>query len=812
MPVGSDRNLLFGMLALQMDFISRSALIEGMQAWLLDKSRSLGEILVERGALIAANRSLLEPLVEAHIKQHGGDARRSLAALSSDAGIGQDLQRIDDVEIRASIAALPKQSLFQAGALSSAAPINDQVAPSDPNAPPSEPAPLDPYRTQQYETNEPQLRYRVLRPHAEGGLGRIYVAIDQELNREVAFKEIRQDRVSSKEARDRFRIEAEITGGLEHPGIVPVYGLGHYADGRPFYAMRFIRGDSLLEAVRRFHRKDDSGRSMATSTQDFASSLPFRDMVKRLIDVCNAIQYAHDRGVLHRDLKPDNIMLGKYGETLVVDWGLAKAGNEQPKSNSNHSERPLVPVSGSAIDATQYGQALGTYGFMSPEQSEGKLDLLGPASDVYSLGATLYAILTGEAPLRSFGLAELLARLRKGDIPAPRSIQSKTPRPLEAVCQKAMAVAPQDRFLSAKAMTEDLDAWLADQPVSAYREPILLRTRRWLRRHPVAVSTSSVALILTLVGLGLFSSLLAGKNSELATLNSELVSTNQRLDTSLQSEEKAREEAEQNADTARGQSQLAFSTMNVLITDLQGSLENLSGGATVRNAILQKLLPQLNKLSTDFVAKSAINRSSMRAMTELGESILQLGANSKAENSESKDSPSSVALRLFTQAFEIAKQLSEASPSDAQANRDISALHVKLGDVLLRMGQTSEALVHYEVGKELSQKLAEADPSDLKARKYLVGSLGRLGDIQLRLGKNRKAYAHFKDALKVGKKLVETEPNDAEMQRVLWVSHNKLGDVLLHSYDLLEWGQTKNALAHYELALNIIQKLKLIMN
>jgi len=548
MPAGSDRNLLFGMLALQMDFISRTALIEGMQAWLLDKSRTLGEILVERGALVAANRSLLDPLVEAHIKQHGGDARKSLAALSSDAGLGHDLNRIDDVEIRASIAALPKQALFQAGALSSAAPIHVQESPS------SESASEASYKTQLNESNEPQLRYLVLRPHAEGGLGRIYVALDQELNREVAFKEIRQDRVSSKDARDRFKIEAEITGGLEHPGIVPVYGLGHFPDGRPFYAMRFIRGDSLLEAVRRFHRKDDSGRSMATSTYDFASSLPFRDMVKRLIDVCNAIQYAHDRGVLHRDLKPDNIMLGQYGETLVVDWGLAKAGIEQPAGVSNTSERPFVPLSGSQIDATQHGQAMGTYGFMSPEQSEGKLDLLGPTSDVYSLGATLYSILTGEAPLRSFGLAELLTRLRKGDVPAPRSIQSKTPRPLEAICQKAMALELRDRYPSAKAMTTDLDAWLADQPVSAYREPLSLRTRRWLRRHPVAVSTSSVALILTLVGLGLFSSLLAGKNSELDEQKNVLISTNQRLITARSEAELAKEQANQ----ARRNAELAL--------------------------------------------------------------------------------------------------------------------------------------------------------------------------------------------------------------------------------------------------------------
>ena len=255
---------------------------------------------------------------------------------------------------------------------------------------------------------------------------------------------------------------------------------------------------------------------MATSTHDFARSLPFRDMVKRLIEVCNAIQYAHDRGVLHRDLKPDNIMLGQYGETLVVDWGLAKAGIEQPAGVSNSSERLFVPLSGSQIDATQHGQAMGTYGFMSPEQAEGKLDLLGPTSDVYSLGATLYAILTGEAPLRSFGLAELLLRLCKGDVPVPRSIQSKIPRPLEAICQKAMALELRDRYPSAKAMSADLDAWLADQPVSACREPIMLRTRRWLRRHPVAVSTTTVAVVLTFFGLTLFSSLLAGKNSELA--------------------------------------------------------------------------------------------------------------------------------------------------------------------------------------------------------------------------------------------------------------------------------------------------------
>src|SRR5207302_1452341 len=168
-------------------------------------------------------------------------------------------------------------------------------------------------------------------------------------------------------------------GGLEHPGVVPVYGLGQYADGRPFYAMRFIKGDSLKDTIERFHK---SAAPWGTGER----ALELRKLLGRFLDVCNAIAYAHSRGVLHRDLKPGNVMLGQFGETLVVDWGLAKPGQlAEPVTATG--ERPLRPPPESGSAATQMGRAMGTPAYMSPEQAAGHLDLVGAASDVYSLGA-----------------------------------------------------------------------------------------------------------------------------------------------------------------------------------------------------------------------------------------------------------------------------------------------------------------------------------------------------------------------------------------------------------------------------------------
>ncbi len=300
-------------------------------------------------------------MVGLHLK-YGGDAEKSLAAIPAGRAAREcaRLARLGDPLIEATLARVGSAALSsEYGDADGTATCSVGSATSDGQ------------------------RFRVLRRHAKGGLGAVYVALDAELNREVALKQILDSHADDAVSRGRFTLEAEITGGLEHPGIVPVYGLGTLRGWKALYAMRFIRGESFKEAIEHFHDdetlKKDPGRR----------SLELRKLLRRFTDVCNAIGYAHSRGVLHRDIKPGNVIVGTHGETLVVDWGLAKATG---KSDSTSGERTLLPGSADGSSETLPGSALGTPSYMSPEQAEGNLEALGPRSDVFSLGATLYCL------------------------------------------------------------------------------------------------------------------------------------------------------------------------------------------------------------------------------------------------------------------------------------------------------------------------------------------------------------------------------------------------------------------------------------
>jgi eukaryotic-like serine/threonine-protein kinase len=483
----ADRNLLFGLIALQSDFLTREQLVAGFDAWVHEKSRSLAAILESQGALSAEDRQILESLVRRFLEKHGGDAEKSLAALSALPQVELDLERLNDPDLGASLAWVAREQA------------------RDPRLETTLPLPV----------GSSLGRFRVLRPHAKGGLGQVSVALDQELNREVALKEIQPQHADDVVARERFVVEAEITGGLEHPGIVPVYALGQGPDGRPFYAMRFVRGDSLKQAIESFHRADGASRKDPGARQ-----LALRQLLGRFIDVCNAIEYAHSRGVLHRDLKPGNIMVGKYGETLVVDWGLAKSVGKQEIVSEEPTLRPTSALSSSG--QTRPGSAIGTPAYMSPEQAAGKLEQLGPASDVYSLGATLYHLLCGMPPFRKDHeeAGEILQRVERGEFPRPRSVAPDVPAALEAICLKAMALKAIDRYPTARALADDLEHWLADEPLMAAPDSLSDRLGRLARKHRGYVRAGALSVIVVAI-VSTVASILINKSRNAALVSAQ---------------------------------------------------------------------------------------------------------------------------------------------------------------------------------------------------------------------------------------------------------------------------------------------------
>ncbi len=329
-------------------------------------------------------------------------------------------------------------------------------------------------------------RFRDLRRLDQGNLGVVYVARDGELNRDVALKEIRDDRAQRPDSRAAFVLEAEIAGGLEHPNIVPIYSLGFHDDGRPYYAMRLIRGETLRDAIRRFHQADNS----PTRDPD-ARNLELRGLLRRFVDVCNALAYAHSRRVVHRDIKPANIMLGPYGQTMLVDWGLAKP-HARVDEDEPSAEAPLEPYS--HVEPTLMGTFKGTPQYMSPEQAEA--EPATTASDIYSLGATLYCLIVGTNPFPGGGdHATVLAKVRRGAFVPPREANRRVPAPLEAACLKAMALRPANRYPNAQALADDIDRWLADEPVTAHDEPWGARVARWERKHRTLIRVAGAALL-----------------------------------------------------------------------------------------------------------------------------------------------------------------------------------------------------------------------------------------------------------------------------------------------------------------------------
>lgn len=351
----------------------------------------------------------------------------------------------------------------------------------------------------------PVYKYEIKSKLGQGGMGEVYKVLDRDLRREVAMKRLRPQAAMGAAEEDllRFVKEAQATGRLEHPNIVPVHDLGVDGDGRVYFTLKYVKGLSLKEVIR--------GRRDATQLEDkrkFRDVFTPRQMIEILISVCNAVAYAHSKDIIHRDLKPDNIMLGNFGEVLVMDWGLAKIlgkkGTQEVPQESSFDFNLRANLDSSM---TMEGAIAGTPAYMSPEQAGGRISELDFRTDIYSLGAMLYEILAGEPPYKGTTALEVVRMVTEGP-PAPLASGTygfrPIPRELQAICEKAMAHQAGQRYAGAEQMRDDLTAYLEDQPVSCCPDTVIQRSVKWVKRNRYRVTASAITAV------GIFAIIFAG--------------------------------------------------------------------------------------------------------------------------------------------------------------------------------------------------------------------------------------------------------------------------------------------------------------
>jgi eukaryotic-like serine/threonine-protein kinase len=571
-------------------------------------------------------------------------------------------------------------------------------------------------------------RYRHLKLHARGGLGEVYVAVDGELNREVALKEIQGRHLDRSDTQFRFIFEAEVTGGLEHPGIVPVYGLGRYPDGRPYYAMRFIRGDSLKAAIKKFH---ESAAAHPLPSTSIRHSLEFRQLLARFVAVCHAIDYAHSRGVIHRDIKPENIMLGPYGETLVVDWGLAKALS-RPDPPDDTQPKPLRPLSGNDTSATMVGAVMGTPSFMSPEQAAGEVETLGPATDIFSLGSTLYNMLTGHAPFRDKELNDLLEHVRKAEFPTPRSLNNEIPPALEAICLKAMARYPGHRYPNASALADDIERWLADEPTLAYPEPWTIRAARWARRHRTAVAASFALLLTASTALGISTVLIKREK-----------------DKTERNYQRARSAVEQMLDKV-GEVDLA----------------DIPQMESVRPKLLERALGYYHDFLNERGNDASSRLETGRALGRLGDIDEMRGLYVQAESS-----------------YRDALRLLSAPTTNSETRRALARARNNLGILLKKSNRFAESETFLRQALLERQALAKEDPKNLDDARSVSNTLYQLGTLLAKLkDRTQEDEEFYRQAIRDQEALVVRPTSTAEDSRQLARYLNNLGILQSGSY------------------------------
>jgi len=713
----ADRNLLFGVLALQLELIDPRQFADACAGWASRKEIALGDLLAERGWISKEDEADVDRLLERKLKRHGGDVHASLAAVA-DERVQSAAAAIADPEVRHSLAPVPGGGGHFLISTIGYAP-------------------------------ESRERYTLTRLHAQGGIGQVWLARDADLGREVALKELRPERASNPAVWARFLEEARITGQLEHPNIVPVHELVTPAQARnAFYTMRFVKGRTLSEAIQAYHRDRAAGT---------AGPVVFQALLNAFLGVCNAVAYAHSRGVIHRDLKPQNVVLGDYGEVIVLDWGLAKL--------VDRPERTMTPAvslqSAEERGETMQGQVMGTPAYMAPEQAEGRWDDAGRCSDVYGLGAILYEILTGKPPFDASDAVTVLRQVVHEPPVRPRAACSSAPAALEEVCLKALAKRPEDRYGSARELADEVRHFLADEPVSAYREPISTRLIRWGRRHRTAAAAAAVLLVSMVVGLSLGTVLLGRANARI---------------------EDQRRIAEANFRKARQAVDEYFTKIS------ESKLLSVPGLTPLR----KELLESARKYYEEFTREQGNDRT---VQADLAEAWYRIGFVTNQSGSVQETLP------IFSRAAAMYRDLAQRHPDEVRYLYKLAMCLNDLGIAQAGVGSLDEAARTHHQALELRERIARAHPDVAEYQKELALSYGNLAARSYDAGRIVEALDYDRKSRAILEALVRDHPAVADYRHRLAGCYNSTG-----SY-LRSIGRTEEALRMHQRAVALMEQL-----
>jgi serine/threonine protein kinase/tetratricopeptide (TPR) repeat protein len=611
--------------------------------------------------------------------------------------------------------------------------------------------------------------YEILGVLGRGGMGVVYQARQEGLNRVVALKMLLASEHAGPEELKRFRAEAEAQARLQHPHIVQIHEIGE-AEGRPYFALEYVNGGSLAQALN-------------------GTPQPARAAAELLETLARAMHHAHQHGVIHRDVKPANVLLqeiegseetaGKTKSASFPDSSLLAPHSFSPKI----TDFGLAKRLGGEAGLTRTGDVVGTPAYMAPEQASGKVRAIGPAADIYALGAILYEMLTGRPPFLGETPLDTLLQVQSQEPVPVRRLQPKVPRDLETICLKCLDKEPSQRYADAEALAQDLRRWLQGEPIQARPTRVWVRGLKWARRRPavatlLAVSgAAAVALLAVILG---YSARLHETNTDLTgSLAAEAkrrTQTRAALDLSssaviddwlarqkeLLPEHKKFLEQMLNSyeELARDTGQDELSRAGVARAHWRvGNIRMRLGQTAEAHGAYLRSRELYQQLLADFPTVPAYMQELAQSHNSLG---ILLGATGRAEDAE----------RAHRDALKLQQQLAADFPSVPAYRRELATSYNDLGTLLQSVGRAQDAERAWRDALELYHQLADVFPSVPEYRRELAGSYNNLGNLLADTGRPQEAERAFGNALQRQQQLVDAFPTAAHRQELARSHHN----------------------------------------